>query len=111
MPGLDGRGPVGGGPMTGGGRGYCNSSNTGYGTIPNRGFNYGRGLGFRRGFGSGPFGGRGSNRNYGNNGPVYAQPYPLDETSDLDILKADANNLTSALDEINKRIEALEKAL
>jgi len=108
MPGLDGRGPMGGGPMTGGGRGYCNS---GYGTMPSRGFNYGRGLGFRRGFGSDSFGRRGFGRNYGNSSPVYDQPYPLDETSDLDILKAEANNLTSALNEINKRIEVLEKAL
>ena len=111
MPGLDGRGPMGGGPMTGGGRGYCNSSNTGYGNNrPYGGFNYGRGMGFRRGFGPDSFGRRGFGRNYENNGPVYAQPYPIDETSDLDILKAEANNLTSALDEINKRIKALVKS-
>ena len=106
MPGLNGSGPMGGGPMTGGGRGYCN---TGYG-MPSRGFNYGRGLGFRRGFGAGTVGRWGFGRNYGNNNPVYGQPYPLDETSNLDILKAEANNLTSALDEINKRIEALTKS-
>ncbi|NQT56445.1 MAG: DUF5320 domain-containing protein, partial [Desulfobacteraceae bacterium] len=31
MPGFDGAGPSGMGPMTGGGRGYCNPSQTGYG--------------------------------------------------------------------------------
>ncbi|HPM41334.1 MAG TPA: DUF5320 domain-containing protein, partial [bacterium] len=29
MPGFDGRGPRGEGPMTGGGRGYCNSAGRG----------------------------------------------------------------------------------
>ncbi len=31
MPGFDGTGPMGAGPMTGGGRGYCNPSLTTYG--------------------------------------------------------------------------------
>ena len=56
MPGFDGTGPAGMGPMTGGGRGYCNpgaGGNWGYG----RGF--GRGMGMGRGFGRG-FGFRGS---------------------------------------------------
>jgi hypothetical protein len=46
MPGFDGTGPLGEGPMTGGGFGYCG---TGYG----RGIRRGRGLGYGRGFGRG----------------------------------------------------------
>jgi hypothetical protein len=83
MPGFDGTGPAGMGPMTGGGRGWCNpygSQYVGYGRyrapypIPagpsgaygfgrprwglGRGF-WGRGLGFGRGRGWGPGRGRG----------------------------------------------------
>jgi hypothetical protein len=69
MPGLDGTGPAGIGPMTGWGRGYCNPSLGAYGPAPvfgpaywgpgyGRGFargpGFGRGRGFRRGFGRGP---------------------------------------------------------
>lgn len=44
MPGFDGTGPLGYGPMTGGGRGYC--------MVPagrGRGMGWGRGLAWRRG--------------------------------------------------------------
>ena len=49
MPGRDGTGPMGGGPMTGRGMGYCTGAaqGAGYG----RGFGAGRGLGM--GFGRG----------------------------------------------------------
>jgi hypothetical protein len=51
MPGFDGTGPAGGGPMTGWGRGYCNSAAS-YDferSWPKRGvgFGYGRGRGYR----------------------------------------------------------------
>ena len=51
MPGLDGRGPQGMGPMTGRGQGQCAlpTSRLGY-TV---GFGRGRGLGFGRGLGRG----------------------------------------------------------
>jgi len=54
MPGFDGTGPLGRGPMTGGGRGYCNPANAGnlpprcfnrrnpYGSQYHRPFGYGR---------------------------------------------------------------------
>ncbi len=54
MPGFDGSGPAGGGPMTGGGRGYCG---TGVSYGPERswsrgiaGYGYGRGRGYRHMF-------------------------------------------------------------
>ena len=73
MPGFDGTGPAGMGPMTGGGRGWCNPygpAYTGYGpyralyTPPAQPYYRGRpaAYGFgrpRRGLGRGFFGGRG----------------------------------------------------
>lgn len=50
MPGLDGTGPMGQGPFTGGGRGYC----AGYPVVRRGGgFGFGRGYGRGRGFGWG----------------------------------------------------------
>ena len=51
MPGFDGTGPAGAGPMTGGGRGYC-SAGTSYGferpwSRRGVGFGYKRGRGYR----------------------------------------------------------------
>jgi len=65
MPGFDGTGPMGYGPMTGGGRGLCVPGGTayaptlgwtpGYGrpTAFGPGFGYARPFGFGRGFGRG----------------------------------------------------------
>jgi len=82
MPGFDGTGPAGMGPMTGWGRGYCAMPGTGslyrgrglgrgsglgfgYGMGPGlgRGFGRGRGYGMGRGFGRG--GGLGMGRGFG----------------------------------------------
>ena len=78
MPRFDGTGPMGAGPMSGWGRGYCDSGNRGYGPAPALGPAYsgpgygpafGRGLGpgqgFRRGFGPGPGRGRGYGPGFG----------------------------------------------
>lgn len=51
MPGYDGSGPLGGGPMTGGGFGRC-GNRAGSGTVA--GLGRGRGLGFGRRMGGGP---------------------------------------------------------
>ncbi|MBN2418377.1 MAG: DUF5320 domain-containing protein, partial [Deltaproteobacteria bacterium] len=48
MPGFDGTGPQGMGPMTGGARGYCNPNSA---WRPPYGGGYGMGRGFRGGFG------------------------------------------------------------
>jgi len=58
MPGFNGTGPAGMGPMTGGGRGYCNSTGAVYGPAPawgpgHSGVGYGRGFGRVRGFSGG----------------------------------------------------------
>lgn len=50
MPGFNGRGPMGAGPMTGGARGFCNPAGAGQPRPFGRGMGLGRG--FRGGYGS-----------------------------------------------------------
>ena len=117
MPGLDGTGPMGAGPMTGGGRGLCGPYGRSY-----TGWGYGRGRGFRGGSGPGFGGGRGYGRDFAGRGyyppqggwygPAYPTPYgssyatnPEDE---VNALKNEANFLKGEIDAINKRIEELE---
>ncbi len=82
MPGFDRTGPSGMGPMTGGGRGYCNPSQAAYGPAPawERGYSsagyglgFGRGRGFGRGFRPGYRMGRGSGRGFGQRGAYPAR--------------------------------------
>ena len=105
MPGFDGSGPMGGGPMTGGARGYCNpgyAGNTGYGRFAG----YGRGMAYRRGGGRGGFGpGRGLGRGYGAAYPPVYSPQTGDE---LNMLKQQADSIKNTLDSINSRIAELE---
>ncbi len=84
MPGFDGTGPRGMGPMTGGGRGWCNPynyyRNMGYVVFPAIGGRFlGRGIGFGRGFGRGLGIGRGLKilgaGLYGFSGYGYPIPY------------------------------------
>ena len=99
MPGLDGTGPLGEGPMTGGGRGFCNPYwRPWYG----RGGWWGRGLGWRRGFawraGIPPWRGWYS--------PPYYGPYSRED--EINMLKEEAAILQEELEAINKRLEELE---
>ena len=106
MPGLNRSGPLGEGPMTGGGRGLCNPSNTGFAG----GYNYGRDGGFGRGFGRGYGPGMGMRRGFGRgNQPAYDQ-VPQNEKSKIDMLKAEASYMKSTLDAINKQIDDLNKS-
>jgi len=117
MPRFDGTGPWGAGPMTGGGRGYCNPTFGGsrpfYGRGFGRGGGFGRGRGFRRGFG--PWCGWGGYspgwsrwHGYGY-GPAYAGPYATNPEDELNMLRDEANAIHDEVDAINKRIEELEK--
>jgi hypothetical protein len=116
MPRFDGTGPWGEGPMTGGGRGFCNPAGRRYAF--GYGGGYGRGRGFRRG-GPGFGWGRGYGRAFGRGGyfpgrdpgggPVYGTPYPSDPVQEAAMLKTQANDMRNDLDEINRRIEELEK--
>lgn len=110
MPGFDRRGPMGAGPMTGGGRGLCAAPYADYsGRYPfgyGRGRRMGYGLGFRRGFGA--RGGRGAG---------WGQGYPVTETYDpyagrshIDLLKEEAQYMRDTLERLNRQIGDLEKA-
>ena len=123
MPGGDGTGPSGLGPMTGRRAGYC----AGY-SVPgyaNPGF--GRGLGFGRGRGwSGRGAGRGWRHWYWATGlpgwmrgyygyPAYGPwgyPYNTEDLSpkdEMQMLKDQAESLKQELGEIQNRISTLEK--
>ena len=116
MPGFDGTGPRGDGPMTGGARGYCNPASTGFGPA------YGLGRGFRRGLGPGYGWRRGYGRGFGRQGaynppirgdvspydPYYGRPYAMSRKDEISTLKDQAGLLNEELNAINKRIEDLE---
>jgi len=112
MPGGDGTGPMGMGPMTGRAFGLC----AGYGVpgymnqIPRRGFGAGPGCG--HGFGGG--GGRGWQNIFHATGlpgwarvgvPYAATPAPEQE---LAVLKQQADHFGNALEDIRKRIQEIE---
>jgi len=113
MPLGDRTGPMGLGPMTGRGLGYCAGYPTpGYMNPYRAGFGWGRGLGYGRGFGFGR--GFGYGRGFGFRGAYYPYPvYPFAQApvyNELDFLKAQANVLKETLEEIQKRISSLEQS-
>jgi hypothetical protein len=100
MPGGDGTGPMGFGPMSGRAAGYCagypvpgymNSARGGF-WGRGRGRGWGRGFGWARGFGFWP-------------ASIPAQT----PEQELDGLKQQAELLQSSLNEINSRIEQLQQ--
>jgi len=123
MPRGDGTGPAGMGPMTGRGAGYCAGYHVpGFANpVPGRGF-WGAGRG--GGFGGG---GRGHRNMYYATGlpgwarfgrmpavaPYGGQAYPAQMTSEqeLDYLKSQAEYFQTALEDITKRIEAVENEM
>lgn len=111
MPGFDGTGPRGMGPMTGGGRGFCSPWGI-RGMGLGRGYRFGRGYGPGRGyrFGMGmPYAGPVS---YGYPGAPVAGAYPyaprMTREQELGFLKEQAEAIKGELDEIQTRIEELE---
>ncbi len=123
MPGGDRTGPLGYGPMSGRGAGYCAGySVPGYfnawGGQPGgvfgrmRGRGFGRGRGFRRAAHMGyPF-----YTPYASVPPVHpfygcAYPYQgsIDSKQEMDLLQAEAEDIKAELDAVNKRIDELKK--
>lgn len=112
MPGFNGTGPMGTGPMTGGGGGFCNPANVGYqrsavraagsdgGMVSGRGFRGGFGRRIRLGFG----------RGFAWNQPSYFDTYPEDPTGELNMLKTQADSAKNMLDSINRKITELKKS-
>lgn len=129
MPGGDGTGPGGMGPMTGRAAGYC----TGYpvsgfmNPISGRGYGFGLGRGFGRGGGgwgrrnrfyaTGQTGwqraayGSPAMGNYSWGVPDYGVPYGVPaaptKEQELDMLKGQSDSLKDTLEGINKRIKEL----
>ena len=97
MPGFDGTGPRGMGPMTGGGRGFCNpwgrgAAFGGYGAYPGVGYGYPS------------YGWRGASY------PAYGTtPYapPITREQELDLLKNQAQAMRMQLEQIESRIQQL----
>ncbi len=109
MPGFDGSGPKGAGPMTGGRRGECSSINTKYGRrfFGEKSYGMGYGRGFRGG--SGP--GMGMRRSFGGN---FTETFPSNNSvlaDELNVLKAEAELVKNVLDTITRRITELEKTV
>jgi len=108
MPGLDGTGPLGMGPMTGRGMGYCTGYMPAQGRWP-----------FGRGAGRGAFCGRGRGRGWRNmyyatgltgwqRAAVGYPPVAPSREQELEALKRQSEYLESSLEEVRKRIEELE---
>jgi len=110
MPGGDGTGPMGMGPMTGRAAGYCAGySAPGYGnSIPGRGRGGGRGFGRGFGWGQGAYPYAYGHQYYGN--PYMAPSYPADITpkQEADMLKAEAKAMQEEIHAINQRVKDLE---
>ncbi|MGD2037676.1 MAG: DUF5320 domain-containing protein [Desulfobacterales bacterium] len=114
MPGLNRTGPMGAGPMTGGGRGLCNPATAANARVSGvYGYGGGPGLGLRRGF-RGGFGrgagmGRGYGRGYGWYPTATAPAFPYPAADEMEMLRAEAEYLKNSLESINQRMDELEK--
>lgn len=109
MPGFDGTGPAGMGPMTGGGRGYCAYPGAVRPRYFGRGyFGRGRGMGWGRGRGW-------RNMYYATGLPGWARAgygyygQNVSAADEREILRAEAEDLKAGLSEIQKRLSELEK--
>lgn len=116
MPAGDGRGPIGSGPMTGRGAGYCTGySVPGYMNAARGGgsFGYGRGCRGGRGPGSGYFGGGRpfTGRRFQNSPYPYDYKYPQTEFSaetEAKMLKQQTEFMQKNIEILNERIRQLE---
>lgn len=112
MPGYNKTGPVGDGPMTGRGMGFCNTANLDSARRFPGAAGSGRAMGWRRGFkrGSGAgmrgAGGRGFARRQSPDVQGYT---PEDTAGAIEMLKMQAESMRDALDSINRRMQELEK--
>ena len=102
MPGFNGRGPEGMGPMTGGGRGLCNPANRSF-------FNHGRAFTARGGRGRGfcnyrwlP--GTGRRAGFGYTGAAY-----YDKDQEESILRNEEAMLKDELESVKQRLEKIKE--
>ena len=110
MPGFDGTGPMGMGPMTGGARGVCNPNyrqNTMTGFRPGLGRGGGRGRGgYRNMYWTTGVPGWMRSGNAGLSGMPYNAPDPGDQ--EIDVLKTHAKALETELEAVRARLQDLE---
>ena len=114
MPGFDGTGPQGMGPMTGGGRGYCAvPTNAQSGPVGGRFFGRGRGRGrgWRNGYwATGMPGWMRASYGYPAFGGWVNPNLPeLTPKQEVDMLRGQAEIIKQQLDDIQSRISTLEK--
>ena len=97
MPGFDGTGPRGMGPMTGGGRGFCSPWGRGAAYRP---YGFGPGYGYGRAYyGAGQF------------APFQAPFSPeANKEEELDWLRRQSQGIKGQLEQIEARIKQLEKS-
>ncbi|MBN1527124.1 MAG: DUF5320 family protein [Candidatus Omnitrophica bacterium] len=111
MPGFDGTGPMGMGPMTGGGRGFCVTPASGIRprSFGRRFFGRGRGRGWRNQYYATGLPGW-ARAGYGY--PAFGMGYMPDmpEQDEAQMLKEEAGLLKQELEAIQERLAALEKA-
>ena len=112
MPGYNRTGPMGAGPMTGRGRGFCGQTDPGFTKRLPGATGFGRGMGRGRLFKWGwdysmtPFGVRQFSRRQA---PYFEDYTPEDTAGEINMLKKQADSIISSLDAINRRMEDLEK--
>ena len=109
MPGFDGRGPKGAGPMTGGARGFCDPAGREYPKAMGRGMGFGRNL--RAGYGPGMGMRRGCGRGFGWSRwspPASDTVSPADPATEINMLKAQTDSMQKTLEGIKKRIGQLQ---
>ncbi len=117
MPGLNGTGPMGMGPMTGGGRGRCGGvNNPGAGNnVGGQDFGYGMGRGMRNGMGRGMGRGTGRGMGQGMGRNYYAftrdqnAPQESVDYNDNDVLIQRLERLEAEAEKIRKQIGRLAK--
>ena len=113
MPRNNQTGPMGNGPMTGRGTGFCNAAAPAdegrIRTAEDFGRALGRQRGFRRGYRSGNRGFSG--RRLSRRRSLDIQGYtPEDTAGVIEMLKMQAESMKDALDSINRRMQELEKS-
>lgn len=110
MPGFDGTGPNGQGPMTGGARGYCALPAGQTAAAPIAGARVGRGLGLGYGRGLGR-GFRRGGRGFYRQGYVYSDAENMSQATvdEIAALKAQNTELAKAVEKLNSRLEELGK--
>jgi len=111
MPGFDQSGPMGEGPMTGGGFGRCGAPVSEYGRAGFRAAAWGRGMANRRGSMGGRGPGRRMSLGYGRR--LAADPSAMagNSVDELNMLRAETDRLKESLQTVNNRIAELEKLL